>query len=113
MKTGVHAQCFKHAPQGLHARMHPAADAARRFLTPADRHSTAQLASWRGAARSNCRESAGAVLLERLSAGEAAVTNDKLRLLRLITAIKTPYLRNGKFDLPAYDAIVELQARPA
>lgn len=112
MKTGVHAQCFKHAPQGAQGRMpHQTADAARRLLTPTDRKSIAHLASWHGAARSSCRESASAVLLERLSAGETAVTNDKLRQLRCITAIKTPYLRNGKFDLPAYDAIVELQVR--
>ena len=29
--------------------------------------------------------------------------------MRLITAVKTPYLTNGKFDLPAYDRIVENQ----
>ena len=36
----------------------------------------------------------------------------KLELLqnaRVITAIKTPYQRNGKFDLEAYDQIVEHQ----
>ncbi|PSC74721.1 dihydrodipicolinate synthase [Micractinium conductrix] len=32
-----------------------------------------------------------------------------LKKLRLITAIKTPYLTNGKFDLNAYDALVEAQ----
>ena len=34
---------------------------------------------------------------------------DRLKKLRLITAVKTPYLPNGKFDLPAYDSIVENQ----
>lgn len=32
-----------------------------------------------------------------------------MKKLRLITAIKTPYLPNGKFDLGAYDAMVEQQ----
>ena len=36
-------------------------------------------------------------------------TVDSLRRLSLITAIKTPYLENGKFDLEAYDRIVEHQ----
>ncbi|KAI3434535.1 hypothetical protein D9Q98_002608 [Chlorella vulgaris] len=34
-----------------------------------------------------------------------------MKKLRLITAIKTPYLANGKFDLDAYDAIVEQQVQ--
>ena len=28
---------------------------------------------------------------------------------RLITAIKTPYLKDGRFDLTAYDKLVEMQ----
>ena len=34
---------------------------------------------------------------------------DEIRATRLITAIKTPYLTNGKVDLSAYDALVEKQ----
>ncbi|KAL4450580.1 hypothetical protein ABPG77_000936 [Micractinium sp. CCAP 211/92] len=34
---------------------------------------------------------------------------DAMKKLCLITAIKTPYLPNGKFDLGAYDAMVEQQ----
>ena len=36
---------------------------------------------------------------------------DRLKQIRLITAVKTPYLPNGKFDLPAYDSILENQIR--
>lgn len=34
---------------------------------------------------------------------------DRIKKLRLFTAVKTPYLPNGKFDLPAYDRILEGQ----
>jgi hypothetical protein len=34
---------------------------------------------------------------------------DEIRATRLITAIKTPYLANGKVDLSAYDSLVEKQ----
>ena len=34
---------------------------------------------------------------------------DKVKETRLITALKTPYLPNGKVDLAAYDALVEKQ----
>ena len=34
---------------------------------------------------------------------------DEIRATRLITAIKTPYLADGKVDLGAYDALVEKQ----
>eukprot|EP00198_Chlamydomonas_reinhardtii_P010401 XP_001699738.1 dihydrodipicolinate synthase [Chlamydomonas reinhardtii] len=44
-----------------------------------------------------------------LPASETRSTVDRLKKLRLITAIKTPYLANGKFDLPAYDALVSHQ----
>ena len=37
------------------------------------------------------------------------VTNEQLKQARLITALKTPYLENGKFDLPTFDTIVEHQ----
>jgi len=40
------------------------------------------------------------------------VTNEQLQQARLITALKTPYLQNGKFDLPAYDRMVQHQVRP-
>ncbi|KAL6964986.1 4-hydroxy-tetrahydrodipicolinate synthase 2, chloroplastic [Sarracenia purpurea var. burkii] len=34
---------------------------------------------------------------------------DDIKSLRLITAIKTPYLPDGRFDLQAYDALVNMQ----
>ncbi|XP_057976892.1 4-hydroxy-tetrahydrodipicolinate synthase, chloroplastic-like [Malania oleifera] len=34
---------------------------------------------------------------------------EDIKSLRLITAIKTPYLPDGRFDLEAYDALVNLQ----
>ncbi|KAK9802844.1 hypothetical protein WJX73_006666 [Symbiochloris irregularis] len=36
-------------------------------------------------------------------------TLQKLQSARLITALKTPYLENGRFDLAAYDRLVEHQ----
>lgn len=33
----------------------------------------------------------------------------RVRELRLLTALKTPYLPNGKFDLPSYDRMLEQQ----
>ncbi|XP_051134245.1 4-hydroxy-tetrahydrodipicolinate synthase, chloroplastic-like [Andrographis paniculata] len=36
---------------------------------------------------------------------------DEIKSLRLITAIKTPYLPDGRFDLEAYDALVNLQIK--
>eukprot|EP00798_Chlamydomonas_sp_ICE-L_P024710 gene24710-10348_t len=36
---------------------------------------------------------------------------EAMRKLKLITAVKTPYLKNGKFDLPAYDRLVEDQIK--
>ena len=38
-----------------------------------------------------------------------AETVELLRAARVITAIKTPYKSNGKFDLEAYDRMVALQ----
>ncbi len=38
-----------------------------------------------------------------------AETVELLRSARVITAIKTPYKSNGKFDLEAYDRMVALQ----
>ncbi|CAA0826594.1 4-hydroxy-tetrahydrodipicolinate synthase 2-chloroplastic [Striga hermonthica] len=34
---------------------------------------------------------------------------DEIKTLRLITAIKTPYLPDGRFDLEAYDTLVNMQ----
>ncbi|KAJ7530794.1 hypothetical protein O6H91_14G019600 [Diphasiastrum complanatum] len=34
---------------------------------------------------------------------------DEIKKLRLVTAIKTPYLPDGRFDLEAYDSLVHLQ----
>ncbi|KAL7124577.1 hypothetical protein ABFS83_14G057900 [Erythranthe nasuta] len=34
---------------------------------------------------------------------------DDIKALRLITAVKTPYLPDGRFDLVAYDALVNMQ----
>lgn len=34
---------------------------------------------------------------------------DEIKGLRLITAMKTPYLPNGRFDLEAYDALMNMQ----
>ncbi|PNH06835.1 Dihydrodipicolinate synthase, chloroplastic [Tetrabaena socialis] len=48
-------------------------------------------------------------VLSPLPASETRSTVDRLKKLRLITAVKTPYLANGKFDLPAYDALVSRQ----
>ncbi|KAM0001034.1 putative 4-hydroxy-tetrahydrodipicolinate synthase [Helianthus debilis subsp. tardiflorus] len=36
-------------------------------------------------------------------------STDEIKSLRLITAIKTPYLPDGRFDLEAYDALVHMQ----
>ncbi|KAJ1689784.1 hypothetical protein LUZ63_013939 [Rhynchospora breviuscula] len=36
-------------------------------------------------------------------------TVDDIRALRLITAIKTPYLPDGRFDLEAYDRLMHMQ----
>ncbi|EYU39172.1 hypothetical protein ABFS82_04G216700 [Erythranthe guttata] len=34
---------------------------------------------------------------------------DEIKALRLITAIKTPYLPDGRFDLEAYDSLIHMQ----
>lgn len=43
------------------------------------------------------------------TAVQPSTTLQKLQRARLITAIKTPYLESGKFDLAAYDRLVEHQ----
>ncbi len=34
---------------------------------------------------------------------------EEVKKLTLITAIKTPYLEDGRFDLPAFDRLTNLQ----
>ncbi|WMV18389.1 hypothetical protein MTR67_011774 [Solanum verrucosum] len=41
--------------------------------------------------------------------GRVKTFAEDIKKLRLITAIKTPYLPDGRFDLEAYDALVNLQ----
>lgn len=50
-----------------------------------------------------------AVLAPAASASDAASAIDSLKKTRLITAVKTPYLPNGKFDLEAYDRLLHHQ----
>ena len=40
---------------------------------------------------------------------QLAVPQRSLTAVRLLTAIKTPYVQNGRFDLPAFDRLVEHQ----
>lgn len=53
--------------------------------------------------------SVNAVLAPAATPAQKAVAVDSLKKAALITAVKTPYLPNGKFDLPAYDRILEHQ----
>lgn len=48
-------------------------------------------------------------LLSGYTISETHHQAEDMQPLHLITAIKTPYLENGKFDLPAFDRIVEQQ----
>ena len=50
-------------------------------------------------------------VLDHPCAEREAVTDGQLQKLQLITAIKTPYLTTGRFDLRTFDSIVEHQAR--
>ncbi|CAJ1949868.1 unnamed protein product, partial [Sphenostylis stenocarpa] len=43
------------------------------------------------------------------SVGKSRTSIEETRSLRLITAVKTPYLPNGKIDLDAYDNLVDMQ----
>ncbi|XP_004510938.1 4-hydroxy-tetrahydrodipicolinate synthase, chloroplastic-like [Cicer arietinum] len=59
-------------------------------------------------------QQAAAKLDVRLELSSAAAAKDRtsiedVRSLRFITAVKTPYLPNGKFDLEAYDNLVSMQ----
>lgn len=71
--------------------------------------------SWQRTARPapagrRLRLAPAAVLLPLHDATAFAETSTAaMKKLRLITAIKTPYLPNGKFDLEAYDQMVEHQ----
>ncbi|XP_047315636.1 4-hydroxy-tetrahydrodipicolinate synthase, chloroplastic-like [Impatiens glandulifera] len=38
-------------------------------------------------------------------------SSEEIKSLRLITAIKTPYLPDGRFDLEAYDALMHMQIK--
>jgi len=49
------------------------------------------------------------VLAPSTSAAEQASSISALKRLSLVTAVKTPYLPNGKFDLNAYDRIIDHQ----
>lgn len=48
-------------------------------------------------------------ILSPIAAQDNASNVERLKKLRLITAVKTPYTPNGKFDLPAYDALLANQ----
>eukprot|EP00879_Flechtneria_rotunda_P003152 GHRR01003374.1.p1 GENE.GHRR01003374.1~~GHRR01003374.1.p1 ORF type:complete len:384 (+),score=100.66 GHRR01003374.1:105-1256(+) len=50
-----------------------------------------------------------AVLATPQTAIQQATEKAGLQACRLITAVKTPYLSNGKFDLKAYDRLLDLQ----
>lgn len=50
-----------------------------------------------------------ALTVTPLEAPRAPTRHERLVSARLLTAIKTPYLENGKFDLAAYDRLVEHQ----
>ncbi|GJW72038.1 4-hydroxy-tetrahydrodipicolinate synthase, chloroplastic-like protein [Tanacetum coccineum] len=43
------------------------------------------------------------------STNSLRTSTDDIKPLRLITAIKTPYLPDGRFDLEAYDSLVNMQ----
>lgn len=47
-----------------------------------------------------------------LASSQPTASNiEKLKKIKLMTAVKTPYLHNGKFDLKSYDAIVDNQIK--
>jgi len=53
---------------------------------------------------------ARAILTPEQTETKQVERRESVKKCRLITAIKTPYLKNGKFDLQAFDRLVELQA---
>ena len=59
-----------------------------------------------------CTARQGGAIAETLSSVSLTQTQESVQVLkrtRLITAVKTPYREDGKFDLRAYDAHVESQ----
>lgn len=63
------------------------------------------------AARSRKRSHITQVLAPSVSAADQATAIQTLKKTSLITAVKTPYLQNGKFDLTAYDRIIDQQIK--
>ncbi|XP_024379371.1 4-hydroxy-tetrahydrodipicolinate synthase, chloroplastic [Physcomitrium patens] len=61
-----------------------------------------------GAARAAVMQ-APAIPMRSRKMMKLSTTVDELKNLRLITAIKTPYLPDGRFDLEAFDSLVDLQ----
>lgn len=59
--------------------------------------------------RRTCKPVASLLQSSTQTASQQSSANDQLRKLSLITALKTPYLPNGKFDLTSYDRIVQGQ----
>jgi diphthamide biosynthesis methyltransferase len=92
--------------------MQPAAASNTRQPTPNSVQQLGRCASEvlrRQLRRGGCQ--AAPALLEHPSAESAPAANSRLQSLRLITAIKTPYLPSGRFDLRAFDRIVENQVQ--
>jgi len=58
---------------------------------------------------SSRRDSVACRVLSSTTAQETRDVSARVRELRLLTALKTPYLPNGKFDLPSYDRMLEQQ----
>ena len=98
---------FRRGPRRTHARVStkvrhgpPAAPAKPSFPFPPppltrDSEPSAQCAASKAWTNSTMKSTTASV--------------DEIKATRLITAIKTPYLPNGKVDLAAYDALVEKQ----
>lgn len=66
----------------------------------------------RARAHRTCNAQHAGAIAETLSPISLSQTQESVEVLkrtRLITAIKTPYREDGKFDLRAYDAHVESQ----
>ena len=97
------------------ARMHPAATRPVGKLAAAT-HARVQRRECFACEPRRCVSSGGvcraapAVLDHPSAESVSATTDGQLQKLRLITAIKTPYLTSGRFDLRTFDSIVEHQA---
>ncbi len=97
--------CAASQPQGpLQRRSWRRASAAQQ------EHAAAWGVVRRGSARATVAHRTRAVA-EPTSHSMSSRDVPSLKKLRLITAVKTPYLPNGKFDLRAYDRIIEHQIR--